>query len=156
MVREKSALPVTTSHPYVTRIDFAHRELSGVVDQCQLCGRSHQFCLFSWFCGPALASTLPTHRYVTTRNVWLYFLAVVSNHKSRILTMTATENMAPEIDVIILQSIRCSLIWPVWLPRLKPITAHWIHGWINPAVPNPWPWTGTGPWVMWFRAAHKE
>lgn len=52
--------------------------------------------------------------------------------------MYTAENMAPEIDVIILQSIRCSVIWPVWVPRLKPITADWIHGWINPAALNPW------------------
>lgn len=51
-------------------------------------------------------------------------------------TMFTEENMAPEIDVIILWSIRCSLIWPVWVPPAK--AHHWIHGWINPAVLNLW------------------
>ncbi|TWW74260.1 Disks large -like protein 1 [Takifugu flavidus] len=39
----------------------------------------------------------------------------------------SVENMAPEIDVIILQSIRCRLIWPVWAPLLKPVTADHIR-----------------------------
>lgn len=43
--------------------------------------------------------------------------------------------MPPEIDVIILQSIRCCLIWPVaWVPQLNPITAEWIRVWINPFI----------------------
>lgn len=41
--------------------------------------------------------------------------------------------MPPEIDVIILQSIRYSLIWPVaWVPQLNPISAEWFYVWINP------------------------
>lgn len=45
------------------------------------------------------------------------------------------ELMPPEIDVIILQSIRYCVIWPVaWVPLLNPIIAEWICVWINPFI----------------------
>lgn len=127
----ETGLPVTTGHHYVinTSIWSVVNGAAGLAAASHVSssrGGSSFVSLALWVHPSPTCSSIPAAKDLPN------FSGLRESPRVSPSSTSPVENMAPEIDVIILQSIRCSVIWPVWVPRLKPIPADWINPFIIP------------------------